>query len=60
MTPDRKKKRLDDAAEQARLHAAAAKFVGALSLGAGPYTNEAVRKRIRQRLAQKHGRKLPR
>jgi hypothetical protein len=57
---DRGAERLDDGAEQARLHAAAAKFAGALSLGAGPYTNEVVRKRIQQRLAHKYGGKLPR
>lgn len=52
--------RPDDDAEQARLHAAAAKFAGALRLGGGPYTNEVVRKRIQERLAKKHGRQLPR
>ena len=57
---DRRAERLDDDAEQVRLHAAAAKFAGALSLGAGPYNNEAVRKRIQRRLAQKYGRKLSR
>jgi hypothetical protein len=57
---EREAERLDDAAEQARLHAAAAKFAGVLRLGGGPYTNEVVRKRIQERLAPKYGRKLPR
>jgi hypothetical protein len=54
------KERLDDEAEQRRLHAEVAKFAGALSIGRGPYTNERVRKIIGEHLARKYGRKLPR
>lgn len=52
--------RVKDEAEQARIRAEAMKYVGALSIGGGPYTNERVRKIIGERLTQKYGRKLPR
>ena len=57
---EREAERLDDEAEQARLHAIAAKFAGAISMGGGPYSNEVVRKRIRENLTKKYVRKLPR
>jgi hypothetical protein len=57
---DHETERLEDEAEQRRLHAEASKFAGAIQLGGGPYTNEVVRKRVRENLTQKYGRKLPR
>ena len=45
----------DDAAEQARLHAAAAKCFGTLS-GGGPYDSENVRTLVRKRLKERYGR----
>jgi hypothetical protein len=45
----------DDAVEQKRLHAAAAKAIGAIKDG-GPYDAENVREIVRERLRQRHGR----
>ena len=45
----------DDAAEQKRLHAAAAKAIGAIADG-GPYDAENVREIVRQRIRQRYGR----
>lgn len=47
-----------DAAEQKRLHEAASKYIGALH-GGTPYSAEATRRVIRERLAQKYGRSRP-
>jgi len=56
---ERESERLDDEAEQARLHAIAAKFAGAIR-GDNPHRAASVRQLVRERLAQKYGRKLPR
>jgi hypothetical protein len=56
---DHEAERLEDEAEQRRLHAEAAKYMGAIS-GGGPYTAEFVRKKIQENLTRKYGRKLPR
>ena len=44
-----------DAAEQKRLHEAASKYIGVLH-GGTPYSAEATRRVIRERLARKYGR----
>lgn len=46
---------VDDAAEQARLHAAAGKSLGAIA-GADSRRSEKVRSAIRRRLSERHGR----
>jgi len=43
------------AEEQARIHAAAAKFIGAIS-GDDPYRSQRVGELVRERLAQRYGR----
>jgi len=45
----------DDAAEQARLHAAAAKCVGTIS-GGDPHGSEKVSETVRKRLRERYGR----
>jgi hypothetical protein len=50
-----KRRTADDEAEQRRLHAAAAKFVGAIS-GGDPYRSENVSTLMRQGLRKKYGR----
>jgi len=50
-----KKQNGDDEAEQARLHAAAAKCVGTLSMG-DPRGSEKVRETVRKRLEEHYGR----
>jgi len=45
----------DDEAEQARLHAAAAKCFGTIS-GGDPYRSEKVRETVRARLKERYGR----
>jgi hypothetical protein len=45
----------DDAAEQKRLHAAAAKAIGAITDG-GPHAAENVRDIVRESIRQRHGR----
>jgi hypothetical protein len=58
---DHETERLEDEAEQRRLHAITAKFAGALDMGGGPYTNQVVHKIVVENLAKKYGRrKLPR
>jgi len=52
---EREAERVDDEAEQARLHAAAAKFLGAIS-GGDPHRAESVRERVRERLNRKYAR----
>ena len=52
---DHRAQRLDDEAEQARLHAAAAKFLGAIR-GDNPHRAASVRELVRERLAQKYDR----
>ena len=47
-----------DAAEQKRLHDAAAKYIGVLH-GGTPYSAENTRRVIRERLARKYGRSRP-
>jgi len=51
----RKRRNGDDEAEQARLHAAAAKCFGTLSLG-DPHGSEKVRETVRKRLEERYGR----
>jgi hypothetical protein len=51
----RKQTRLDDEAEQARLHAAAAKCFGTIS-GGDPHGSEKVRETVRKRLKERYGR----
>jgi hypothetical protein len=43
----------DEEARQRRLHAAAEAVIGTISLGAGPYTRQRIRERVRARLAEK-------
>ena len=50
-----KKQNGDDEAEQARLHAAAAKCFGTLSMG-DPHGSEKVRETVRKRLQERYGR----
>jgi hypothetical protein len=50
----------DDEAEQARLHAAAEKYIGTVPLGLGPYTNKRVHEIICDNLMKKYGRKRSR
>ncbi len=45
----------DDAVEQARLHAAAAKWIGSIS-GGDPHRSEKVREIVRKRLSERYGR----
>jgi hypothetical protein len=49
----RKRQNGDDAAEQARLHAAVAKYAGALS-GGDPYASEKVREVVRKRVRERN------
>ena len=51
----RKQQNGDDEAEQARLHAAAAKCFGTLSMG-DPHGSEKVRETVRKRLKERYGR----
>ena len=51
----RKQRNGDDEAEQARLHAAAAKCFGTLSMG-DPHGSEKVRETVRKRLEERYGR----
>jgi len=51
----RKQQNGDDEAEQARLHAAAAKCFGTLSMG-DPHGSEKVRETVRKRLEERYGR----
>ena len=51
----RKQQNGDDEAEQARLHAAAAKCFGTLSMG-DPHGSEKVRETVRKRLQERYGR----
>ena len=51
----RKRENGDDAAEQERLHAAAAKCFGTLS-GGDPHGSEKVRETVRKRLTERYGR----
>jgi len=51
----RKQERLDDEAEQARLHAAVAKCCGTIS-GGDPHGSEKVRETVRKRLKERYGR----
>ena len=51
----RKQQNGDDEAEQARLHAAAAKWLGSIS-GGDPYRSEKVRETVRKRLKERYGR----
>ena len=46
------KREAEDEAEQRRIRAEAAKWIGSISLGDGPYTRERIRERVRQRQAQ--------
>jgi hypothetical protein len=46
----------EDEAEQRRLRAEAAKWIGSVSLGGGPYTRERIRERVRTRVM---GRRKP-
>ena len=48
-------RRSEDEAEQARIRARLAKCVGKLSIGAGPYTREKIRKIVQERVAEKYG-----
>lgn len=48
-----------DSSEQARLHALADKWIGSIA-GKNPKRAESVRQLVRRRLAENHGRKLPR
>jgi hypothetical protein len=43
----------EDEAEQRRIRAEAAKWIGSISLGEGPYTRERIRERVRARLMEK-------
>ena len=52
---ERRRRNGDDEAEQARLHAAAAKCVGTLSMG-DPRGSEKVRETVRKRLEEHYGR----
>ena len=51
----RKQQNGDDDAEQARLHAAAAKCFGTIS-GGDPHRSEKVRETVRKRLRERYGR----
>jgi hypothetical protein len=46
-------------AEQRRIRAEAAKWIGSISLGEGPYTRECIRERVRSRLREKRKRRHP-
>lgn len=48
-----RQKRENDEAEQARLHAAAAKYVGTIS-GGDPYASERVREIVRKRIRERN------
>jgi hypothetical protein len=45
----------EDKTEQARIRARAAKCIGSISLGGGPFTKDKIRKRVRERLVRKYG-----
>ena len=49
----RKRQNGDDDAEQARLHAAAAKYMGAIS-GSDPFASEKVREVVRKRVKERN------
>lgn len=49
----RKQQNGDDDAEQARLHAAAAKYIGAIS-GGDPFASEKVREVVRKRIRERN------
>jgi hypothetical protein len=51
----RKQQNGDDEAEQARLHAAAAKWIGSIS-GGDPHRSEKVSETVRKRLRDRYGR----
>ncbi len=51
----RKQQNSDDEAEQARLHAAAAKCIGTIS-GGDPHRSEKVSETVRKRLRERYGR----
>lgn len=47
----------DDAETQRKLHAAAEPYIGSIRGLGGPFTADRVRKAVRRRLQEKHGRK---
>ena len=51
----RKAHNWDDDAEQSRLHAAAAKWIGSIS-GGDPHRSQRVRETVRKRLRERYGR----
>ena len=55
----RKRKEADEA-EQARLHAEVAKYIGSVEIGLGPYTNARIRESFRREWEEKRARNRPR